>query len=165
MCKVIGIGGLSRSGKSTLALWLHQQLPRSIMLCHDDFPQDETLIPKVKDRVDWEHPESINWKLWQRAIESQANDCDYLILEGLFQFRQEALPLAPDRLFYLGVAREVFLKARREETRWGPEPEWYLQHVWDSHFQYGLPLPHQPVTRFDPIEESDYPKILAQIRR
>ena len=164
MGKVIGIGGLSRSGKSTLAQWLHQQLPGSVMLCHDDFPQDQAKIPKVRDRIDWEHPDSINWSLWQKAITSQAADCDYLILEGLFQFREEALPLKPDYLFYLGIAEQVFLKARRKETRWGPEPEWYLRHVWDSHFQFGLPQHYQEVTYYEAITESDYPKILDQIR-
>lgn len=163
MGKVIGIGGLSRSGKSTLALWLHKQLPGSVMLCHDDFPNDEARIPRIKDRIDWEHPESINWNLWHKAVSSQAPDCEYLILEGLFQFRPEALPLPPQYLFYLGIDEQLFLTERKKETRWGPEPDWYIRHVWQSHFQYGLPQPGQQVARFEPISDKDYPQILREI--
>ena len=84
--KIIAIGGVSRSGKSTLALWLHQQLPNSIMLCQDDFPNAEEDIPRIKDRIDWEHPDSIHWGNWQRAVKGFENDCDYLILDCLFIF-------------------------------------------------------------------------------
>lgn len=165
MATVIAIGGVSRSGKSSLALWLHQQLPKSMMLSQDDFPSLEDQIPKVKGRVDWEHPASINWLLWQRAVSSNMEDCDYLILEGLFMFRPEAEVVAADFSYYLSMEKTDFLIARRKEQRWGKEPEWFIEHVWDSHFEYGLPQKHHHVNRYHKINQADYQTILAQVMK
>ena len=163
MPRIIAIGGVSRSGKSTLALWLHQQLPNSIVLCQDDFPNEEEAIPRIRDRVDWERPESIRWDYWHRAIGSMKDDCDYLILEGLFIFRPEG-GIVPDHSIYLSIDREDFLKARKAETRWGPEPDWFIEHVWDSHFVYGLPPEGAEVMKIDSVSEADYPSILSQVK-
>ena len=132
------------------------------MLCQDDFPQEESKIPNIRDRVDWERPESINWSLWQKAIESFKDDTAYLILEGLFIFRPEA-GVEPDLAIYLSMDKDRFLAARKQETRWGYEPDWYIEHVWDSHFQYGLPPASLAVKKFENLTKSDYPSILAQL--
>ncbi len=163
MPKIIAIGGVSRSGKSTLALWLHQQLPGSIMLCQDDFPNDENHTPGIKDRVDWEHPGSIHWQNWQRAIANFQDDCEYLILEGLFIFRPEA-GIKADFSVYLEIDKSNFIEARRKETRWGPEPGWYIEHVWDSHFKYGLPPQALTVQKYHSISEKDYPTLLSVLK-
>lgn len=162
MPKIIAIGGVSRSGKSTLALWLHQQLPGSVMLCQDDFPNVEKDIPKVRDRIDWEHPKSIHWDNWKRAINS-FEDAEYLILEGLFIFRPEA-SFTPQLSIYLETDRKRFTEARRLETRWGHEPDWYIDYVWQNHFKYGLPPEALNALRYVHLSETDYPDILAKVK-
>ena len=31
----------------------------------------------------------------------------------------------------------VFYKRKREDTRWGKEPDWYIDYIWDSYLKYG----------------------------
>ena len=162
MAKIIAIGGVSRSGKSTLAQWLHQQLPGSVMLCQDDFPNDEDSIPMVRDRTDWEHPDSIHWGNWKRAIDN-FQDCEYLILEGLFIFRPEAA-LTPHLAIYLETDQDSFTRARKQETRWGHEPDWYIDYVWQNHFKYGLPSGDLKALKYHQLSEKNYPEILSKVK-
>jgi len=163
MPRIISIGGVSRSGKTSLAHWLHQQIPNSIMLCQDDFPNDESHINMVRDRHDWEQPNSINWQNWYKAMDSMQDDCEWLILEGLFIFRPES-DIKADHTIYLSMEKEAFLELRRQETRWGPEPEWYIEHVWNSHLIYGLPPESLTVDKFQSLKRADYPSILDKLK-
>ena len=133
------------------------------MLCQDDFPNAEEDIPRIKDRIDWEHPDSIHWVNWQRAVKSFENECDYLILDGLFIFRPEA-GISPDLSIYLKIDKEQFTKARQQETRWGPEPNWYIDYVWQQHLTYGLPPNTIEAHQFTNIKEKDYPTILSMVK-
>jgi uridine kinase len=160
---IIAIGGVSRSGKSSLALWLHKQLPNSMVLSQDDFPQQEELIPRVKDRTDWEHPDSINWNAWQKAIEVNLPENDYLILEGLFIYHELSLPTQARFNYYLSIDQDKFIEARKQETRWGKEPLWFIEHVWHSHFQHGLPPEEISPIRFHNIQERHYTELLGQV--
>ncbi|MEL6252490.1 MAG: hypothetical protein AAFR87_10815, partial [Bacteroidota bacterium] len=59
---LIGIGGLSRSGKTKLAkrvkgLYKEQKV---ILLHQDDFVKAEEDIPLIQNHIDWEVPESID---------------------------------------------------------------------------------------------------------
>jgi len=37
------------------------------------------------------------------------------------------------------VSKETFLERKRNDLRWGKEPEWYMEHIWESHQQfYGI---------------------------
>lgn len=163
MPKIIVIGGVSRSGKTSLALWLHQQLPGSMVLSQDDFVLPEDSIPRVKERIDWEHPDSINWSAWQKAIDSNLPDCDYLILEGLFAFQEQAQPLPTIYQYYLSIDRDEFLEEREKEQRWGYEPLWFIEHVWKSHFIYGLPHQTHKAAKYHNISLVDYQRILKRV--
>lgn len=163
MSKVIAIGGVSRSGKTSLAHWLHQRLPNSMVLSQDDFVIPAELISKVRDRTDWEHPDSINWQAWQRAVTSNVPDCNYLIMEGLFMFQESASAIAIDHYYYLGMEKEAFVEERKKEQRWGKEPSWFIEHVWDSHFIHGLPENDIELNNYHNIQPADYHQILAQI--
>jgi uridine kinase len=163
MSKIIAIGGVSRSGKTSLALWLHKHLADSMMLSQDDFVQPEELIPRVRDRIDWEHPDSVNWQAWQRAIVSNRKDCSYLILEGLLMFQDQSLTVEPDLCYYLTMDKASFLEERKNETRWGYEPPWYIEHVWKSHALHGTPFREKETIEYHNIQQSDYPEILNQI--
>ena len=134
-----------------------------MVLSQDDFVQPENLIPRIKDRTDWEHPDSINWQAWQRAVSSNRNDCDYLILEGLFIFQESSLLIAADYNYYLTISKERFLKERKQETRWGKEPLWFIEHVWDSHFIHGLPGNGLETTQSHSINQKMYRQIFAEI--
>ncbi len=163
MSRIIAIGGVSRSGKTSLAYWLHQQLPKSMVLSQDNFVLPEQQIPKIKERTDWEHPDSINWPAWHKAIDSNLPDCDYLILEGLFAFQKSAQPIAAAHQYYLSISREEFLEEREKEQRWGYEPLWFIEHVWKSHFIYGLPEDGHQAHKYHSVSPADYQQILDQV--
>jgi len=55
---VIGIGGVSNAGKTTLATRLAKQLEphRVKVLCQDDFAKTLAEIPLIRGHMDWETP-------------------------------------------------------------------------------------------------------------
>ncbi len=136
---LIGIGGVSRSGKSTLAKSILQAVPSANILCQDDFPSHESQIPTIRDRVDWEHPKSINWKNWFDAVEKSISDFQLTIADGLFAFYQKELEDHMTFKVYLSIDKPKFIELKAQDQRWGNEPDWFIEHIWDSHFEYGLP--------------------------
>ncbi len=134
-----------------------------MVLSQDDFVLPEEHIPQIKDRTDWEHPDSINWSAWQRAIDSNQEDCDYLILEGLFAFQPMAKTTKVSHQYYLSMEKDAFIEERKREQRWGFEPLWFIEHVWESHFIHGLPDEPEKTRKYHNIRQQDYPAILNQI--
>lgn len=137
--KLILIGGISRCGKSTLAKELSQLIPQSTHLDQDNFVIEENIIPKIKDRIDWETPESLDWHRLHQQINQSLRTYKLVIVEGIFAFVQKELIDKADIKLALRANKNDFLKWRKEETRWGEEPEWYLEHVWNSHLVYHNP--------------------------
>ena len=74
---IIGIGGVSRAGKTTLAEWLRNQFPekKTHIICQDDFVFPTDRIPRINNRINWEHPDSIDHEAFRKSIiaESKLN--------------------------------------------------------------------------------------------
>ena len=53
----IGIGGVSRAGKTTLSNYVQNLYPnkKSLIIPMDEYVHDKEKIPRIKDRIDWEH--------------------------------------------------------------------------------------------------------------
>lgn len=137
--KVIGISGPSQSGKSTLAKQLGDNLkPQKVLILDmDDYVLPEASIPKIKDRTDWERPESVDYDGIIATIEKCDDDYDVIIVEGILVFAHQELSQLFDLSILMQVSKETFFERRSRETRWGNEPHWYLEHVWDSWLKYG----------------------------
>ena len=137
--KVIGIGGVSRSGKSTFAQKLKLKFKGKVLiLSQDEYINSEDQIPMIQDRTDWEHPDSIDFQKLVSEIKLRGHDNDFILVEGLMAFHNQELRSHYDFTIMLTISKETFLKRRKKETRWGEEPEWYLAHVWESYLRYGL---------------------------
>lgn len=138
---IIGVGGVSRSGKSTLARQLQQHFSakgkKCLILSQDDFVKDMELIPQVRDRVDWEDPESIDWEKLKGKIEQMKADFQVIIVEGLFAFVEPSLTARYDMKFFMEISKETFLARKAVDDRWGPEPDWFIEHIWESYLRYG----------------------------
>lgn len=136
MHRIVAIGGCSNSGKSTLARQLSDQLPyETQIVAMDNHVRPTEVIPRVDDRIDWEVPESIDWKgIYQIILTSKA---EIVITEGFLIFWNKSINRLFDVKIFLDIDYNTFMQRRRQETRWGSEPEWYVQHVWDSYLKFG----------------------------
>lgn len=138
MTKIIGIGGCSRSGKSRLALRLKDQTTEKVLaLDMDDFVFPEAEIPKIKDRTDWERPESVDFPRLCREVEQQKDNYDIVVVEGILIFANEQLRSIFNTTVWMRISKETFEARRKMETRWGHEPAWFIAHVWESHLRFG----------------------------
>lgn len=138
MAKVIGIGGCSRSGKSSLAQQISNYLSdkKVLLLDMDDFVFPEVNIPRIKDRTDWERPEAVDFDRLCSTIKNQQH-YDLIVVEGILVFAEEQLIGQLDTTVFMEITKELFKERRSKETRWGHEPNWFIDHVWNSHLLYG----------------------------
>ncbi|MDH5608287.1 MAG: AAA family ATPase [Cyclobacteriaceae bacterium] len=137
---IIGIGGVSRSGKTTLAHQLKAYMEDSGLsvrvLCQDDFVLAEDDLPYVGEHVDWETPESMDWDALLRALIRSSEACDICIVEGIFAFHCKRINDYYTITVNLELEKEVFLERKKQDLRWGAEPDWYIAHIWKSHLKY-----------------------------
>ena len=138
---IIGIGGLSRSGKSFLAEELKKLFVsrgKSVtVLDQEDFVLPSKEIPLIRDHVDWEIPESIDWQKLKTTISLDKKNSDVLIIEGLMVFWDEWIRGKCDKRIFIEFDKKEFVSRKRIDLRWGKEPEWYIEHIWQSYLQYG----------------------------
>ena len=134
---VIGIGGTSRSGKSSLAISLSEILKNAVVIHQDEFNAD--ILPQIRDHIDWEIPEAVDFEAIISCIQEKILTFNNIIVEGILIFSDENLNSLFDWRIVLTIDEETFKSRKRDDLRWGREPEWYIQHIWDSHLEYGFP--------------------------
>jgi nicotinamide/nicotinate riboside kinase len=159
----IGIGGVSRSGKTFLANHLNAAIPDSDVIHQDTFIPDEPDIPKINDHIDWERPEAIDWVSFRKAIESGINSGKTVIVEGLFAFHDKEINTFYNKTIFITLSRDEFIRRKRTDLRWGREPEWYISHIWEGYLNYGQlpeeivnPLLLDGTTDFNPSDVITY---------
>ncbi len=169
---VIGIGGVSRSGKTSLAFLIQRLLEEhgqtAVVLSQDNFVLPENLIPKIKHRTDWECPESVDFQRYRHTILEKKKTHTYVITEGLLNFWDAETDALFDRRLFVTINKDIFLARRAEEKRWGFEPKWFIEYVWKSYLKYGKTILNQPKngvlllsgnTKFNEALISDFLKI------
>lgn len=146
MTRVIGIGGISRSGKSFLAEALCREISRlkgsSCRILHqDEFTRAEQNLPVIRGHIDWEIPSSIDFDRLKSEIESHRNKFAFIIVEGLLVFADPDLNQLFNKRLFIDLEKDEFAVRKKEDLRWGPEPDWYIEHIWNAHKHYGqLPI-------------------------
>ncbi|MBV6647362.1 MAG: hypothetical protein KI790_18030 [Cyclobacteriaceae bacterium] len=113
------------------------------MISQDDYPSDASHIPSIQDRVDWEHPSSINHLAVLEAVRDAYSNHTHVIVDGLFAFYDPLLDRLYDKRIYLTIDKNVFLERKSVDERWGNEPDWFIEHIWSSHKQHGMPTSNQ----------------------
>ena len=138
---IIGIGGVSRSGKTTRALELkttYEQQGKTVAVLHqDDFTQPKRLIPRIRYKIDWEHPGSMDFRRFEKEILAAQEKFDIVIAEGILVFYDPAVNALFDERILMEIDRDTFMERRAKEIRWGREPRWYLEYVWESYLRWG----------------------------
>lgn len=135
---VIGIGGISTAGKSKLANKLKEYYSdkKVIVLCQDNYAMPTSQIPKINGHTNWEIPESLDFNRFYNLILEEKKSNDIVIAEGLFVFYEERLLKLFDKKIFITIGKETFLERKTIDLRWGKEPDWYMEHIWNSHHDY-----------------------------
>jgi len=161
---IIGIGGVSCSGKSMFAEELSLHFRNSgytaIAINQDDYVYPVAGIPVVKGHTDWECPESIDFESFGEAIRDASLCYDVVIAGGLMVFREPSVYDMFDFRIFIELTRSEFKRRKRKDLRWGREPEWYIDHIWDSYLKYGqYPRGLKPDLLLDGDEAFDFGQI------
>ncbi len=135
----IGIGGVSRAGKTTLSNYIQSLYPKkkTLIISMDDFVYAEEAVPRIKDRVDWETPDSVDYDKIKTTIEENTGKYDLIITEGILIFYSEAVNRLFDKRIFIDIPKAIFYQRRHSDQRWGEEPKWYIDYVWESYQKYG----------------------------
>lgn len=140
---IIGIGGASRSGKSTLARLLVNYFRDSgktaIVVYQDDYVFPTEQIPLIRDKVDWESPKSINHALLLEIVTLFKDRFDVVIVDGFLTFYNEELVRLFDSKIFVQISNKTYLQRKEQDLRWGDIPRWYFGHIWESYEKYGIP--------------------------
>ena len=143
---VIGIGGVSRSGKTSLSELIKKHFVLKndtvVVLHQDAFVFAENQIPKIvhdgETIVDWECPESIDFQRFKNEIELSKTQYQHVITEGLLNFYDTPTNTLFDKFLFVEISKSTFLKRRIADKRWFQnEPAWFIEHVWESYERYG----------------------------
>lgn len=161
---IVGIGGVSTAGKSSLAFQLRKYYsPREKVkiLCQDDFIKPEAEIPRINNHIDWECPSSIDHEMYFQAIQRERKVNDIVISEGLFAFNDERISSLCDKRIFMIISYDTFWKRKTEDLRWGKEPDWYIEHIWNNYLKYGkIASEHENVLRIQSDTEINLDKVL-----
>jgi len=164
---IIGIGGVSTAGKSSLAFQLRKYFsPKAKVkiLCQDDFILPESEIPRIKGHIDWECPDSIDHDMYFQALQRERKVNEIIISEGLFAFNDERVGSLYDKRIFLMISRETFWKRKLADLRWGKEPEWYIEHIWNNYLKFGkIASERENVLRLHSDNKIDLEKVLKYL--
>ncbi len=164
---IIGIGGVSTAGKSSLAFRLRKEFEHEAKvktLCQDDFIRPESEIPRIRGHIDWECPESIDHEMYYQAILREQKVNDIVISEGLFAFNDERVSLLYDKRIFLLITHETFWQRKLRDLRWGREPDWYIEHIWNNYLKYGkIASERDNVLRLHSDTKIDINKVIAYL--
>ncbi|RLD22013.1 MAG: hypothetical protein DRI69_02455 [Bacteroidetes bacterium] len=132
---IIGIGGMSRSGKTTMAhqIAAHFEKGSVSVLSLDDYAFPEKEIPMINDMIDWEHPESIDFDRFYLDVYDSSKEYGLVLAEGFLIYLHEPLRKLFDKKICVTISREEFERRRKEQYT---EPQWYLDHIWESYHRY-----------------------------
>ena len=113
----------------------------SVLTIHqDEHVVLEETLPLIRDKRDWEVPESIDWANLHAVIKQSLGITDVVILEGLFCYANPKLIDMMDVKIFVEIEKALFVSRKKEDLRWGslPEPDWYIEHIWQSYLKYGM---------------------------
>ncbi|HHH53395.1 MAG TPA: hypothetical protein ENK91_07030 [Bacteroidetes bacterium] len=132
---IIGIGGVSRAGKTTLAKKIANYYSgmKKVILHQDDYINAGFDIPQIKNRIDWEVPESIDFPRLKYDLIWLKEHVDLVILEGIFSFFDHEINKMYDKKIFVDLGYKDFINRKLLDKRWGYEPLWYIYHIWDSY--------------------------------
>ncbi|MEQ8243146.1 hypothetical protein [Fulvivirga sp.] len=160
---IIGIAGVSRSGKTTLAISLKEKLGDAEIVSLDNYPASIEKFQYINDVIDWEHPSSLDLEKVTHLVREAASKNKYVIVEGIFLFYYQPLMSLINKLIFLNLEKTDFLKRKLHDNRWGQIPTWYKEHIWQSHLDFGTKPVDAAILELDATQKYDFDQLLAFI--
>ncbi|KAK2837794.1 hypothetical protein Q5P01_015006 [Channa striata] len=153
---IVGVGGMTNGGKSTLSKGLQQKISNSCIIAQDSYFKDESAIPvdnngfKQYDMLDalemdmmmrdvgsWQRDP--NWFLRQRGLNTTQNNGTgvfVLIVEGFLIFNYRPLNEVFDKRYFMEIPYHVCKTRRSSRVYSPPDPPGYFDgHVWPMYLK------------------------------
>ncbi|XP_008334213.1 nicotinamide riboside kinase 1 isoform X1 [Cynoglossus semilaevis] len=156
---ILGIGGMTNGGKSTLARRLHQQIPNSCIIAQDTYFKDDSVVPvdcsgfKQYDMLSALHMDKMinDVDLWRKDPEAYMNGQGLnkemktltadkgvfvLIVEGFLIFNYGPLNVLFDKKYFMEIPYDVCKERRSSRVYKPPDPPGYFDgHVWPMYLR------------------------------
>uniref|UniRef100_H3C6S0 Nicotinamide riboside kinase 1 n=1 Tax=Tetraodon nigroviridis TaxID=99883 RepID=H3C6S0_TETNG len=150
---IVGVGGITNGGKSTLSQSLRQQIPNSCIIAQDSYFKEESVVPedsrgfKQYDTLDALHMDAMmsdveswrrdpEWFLRQRGLEPTRDPLFVLIVEGFLIFNHRPLNALIDKRYFMEVPYDVCKRRRSSRVYSPPDPPGYFDgHVWPMYLK------------------------------
>ncbi|XP_044193176.1 nicotinamide riboside kinase 1 isoform X2 [Thunnus albacares] len=156
---IVGVGGMTNGGKSTLSKSLHEQIHNSCIIAQDSFFKDDSVVPvdsngfKQYDTLDALHMDKMMSEVesWQRDPESflrgrgltsahtalSVNEEVFvLIVEGFLIYNYRPLNELFDKRYFMEIPYDVCKMRRSSRVYTPPDPPGYFDgHVWPMYLK------------------------------
>lgn len=155
---IVGIGGMTNGGKSTLAARLHQQIPNSWIVAQDTYFKDDSVVPinsngfKQYDELDALHMDRMmdDIHLWRRDPEcflkervlepmqasEPGSEVFVLIVEGFLIFNYRPLNTLYDKKYFMEIPYDICKTRRSSRVYSPPDPPGYFDgYVWPMYLK------------------------------
>ncbi|XP_023249996.1 nicotinamide riboside kinase 1-like isoform X1 [Seriola lalandi dorsalis] len=156
---VVGVGGMTNGGKSTLSKSLHQQIPNSCIIAQDSYFKDDSVVPvdsngfKQYDMLDALHMDTMmsevdSWRrdpesfLRQRGLNPELitptvdTEVFVLIVEGFLIFNYRPLNQLFDKRYFMEIPYDVCKRRRSLRVYTPPDPPGYFDgYVWPMYLK------------------------------
>ncbi|XP_038560255.1 nicotinamide riboside kinase 1 [Micropterus salmoides] len=156
---VVGVGGMTNGGKSTLSRSLHEQIPNSCIIAQDSYFKDDSTVPvdtngfKQYDVLDALHMDTMmsdvdKWRrdpasfLKQQGLNpvrttpSVDKEVFVLIVEGFLIFNYRPLNELFDKRYFMEIPYDVCKRRRSSRVYTPPDPPGYFDgYVWPMYLK------------------------------
>ncbi|KAL5004127.1 hypothetical protein ScPMuIL_017583 [Solemya velum] len=176
---VIGVGGTTNSGKTTLTKRLTDAIPGSSSMCQDNFSfgkdlGDERLnslrIPEL-DCWNWEKIEALDMEKMVEDIQTKIDEhsCSVLFVEGFLIFNYEPLLSFFGKKYFLTLTQEE-CRRRRSLRVYNPAdgPQYFDKVVWPEYINVLEQVKLQPDVKFlDGTQDQDeiFNQVLGKVKQ
>ncbi|KAK5909726.1 hypothetical protein CesoFtcFv8_003629 [Champsocephalus esox] len=160
---VLGVGGVTNGGKSTLSKSIHKQVPNSCLIAQDAYFKDDSVVPvdingfKQYDMLDALHMDTMmreveSWQkdpvafLRQRGREhttasAEEEEVYVLIVEGFLIFNHRPLSELIYKKYFMEVPYDVCKRRRSSRVYTPPDPPGYFDgFVWPMYLKNRLQM-------------------------
>lgn len=158
---VIGIGGVTNGGKTTLAKNLQKHLPNSSVISQDDFFKPESEIETDENGfLQYDVLEALNMDKMMSAVTSwlenpivtpgstdlgSTEEIFILIIEGFLLFNYKPFSTIWNRSYFLTIPYEECKRRRSTRVYEPPDtPGYFDGHVWPMYLQHRQELENIP---------------------